>query len=68
VRDEEVDALEDEVNAQLRDLVRQDPGSLDAVLAWLDVAHVLERLADRATNIGERVIFIATNEAEELNA
>ncbi len=68
VRDEEVDALEDEVNAQLRDLARRNPSSLDAVLAWLDVAHVLERLADRATNIGERVIFIATNEAEELNA
>lgn len=67
-RDEEVDALEDEVNAQLRDLARQNPSCLDAVLAWLEVAHVLERLADRATNIGERVIFIATNEAEELNA
>jgi phosphate transport system protein len=67
-RDEEVDELEDEVNAQLRDIARHDPSSLDAVLAWLDVAHVLERLADRATNIGERVIFIATSEAEELNA
>jgi phosphate transport system protein len=67
-RDEEVDELEDDVNAQLRDIARQDPTSLDAVIAWLDVAHVLERLADRATNIGERVIFIATSEAEELNA
>jgi phosphate transport system protein len=68
VRDEAVDALEDEVNAELRAIARQDPSRLDAVLAWLDVAHVLERLADRATNIGERVIFIATSETEELNA
>jgi phosphate transport system protein len=67
-RDEEVDRLEDEVAEQLRDLARQDPSRLDAVLGWLDVAHVLERLADRATNIGERVIFIATNVTEELNA
>lgn len=67
-RDEEVDALEDEVNVELRDIARRDPDRLDAVLAWIDAAHVLERLADRATNIGERVIFIATSETEELNA
>jgi phosphate transport system protein len=34
----------------------------------LDVAHTLERLADRTTNIAERVIFIATNVTEQLNA
>jgi phosphate transport system protein len=67
-RDEEVDKLEDEVSADLRDLARREPTRLDAVLAWIEVAHVLERLADRATNIGERVIFIATNLNEELNA
>ena len=31
------------------------------------VAHTLERLADRTTNIAERVIFIATNVVEQLN-
>lgn len=65
--DEEVDRLDDEVSEQLRDLARNDPSRLDAVLAWLDVSHVLERLADRATNIGERVIFIATSQNVELN-
>jgi phosphate transport system protein len=66
--DEQVDELEDQVVAELLALAREDPRRLEAVLAWLDVAHVLERLADRATNIGERVIFIATNTTEELNA
>jgi phosphate uptake regulator len=28
---------------------------------------MLERLADRTTNIGERVIFMVSNTAEELN-
>jgi phosphate transport system protein len=65
--DEEVDQLDDDVSEQLRKLARNDPSRLDAVLAWLEVAHVLERLADRATNIGERVIFIATSQNEELN-
>jgi phosphate transport system protein len=66
--DEEVDVLEDEVVADLRVLAREDSSCLDAVLDWLDIAHVLERLADRATNIGERVVFIATSQTEELNA
>lgn len=68
VRDEDVDALEDEVIADLLQIARSDSSQVDAVITWLDVAHVLERLADRATNIGERVIFIATSHTEELNA
>lgn len=67
-RDEEVDALEDLVVAELLEIAHNDSTRIEGVLAWLDVAHVLERLADRATNIGERVIFIATKVTEELNA
>jgi phosphate transport system protein len=37
------------------------------VYMMLDVAHALERMADRATNIAERVIFICTSSTEELN-
>ena len=68
VRDEDVDLLEDEVAADLLQIARGDSSQVDAVITWLDVAHVLERLADRATNIGERVIFIATSHTEQLNA
>ncbi|HET9224665.1 MAG TPA: PhoU domain-containing protein, partial [Roseiflexaceae bacterium] len=46
---------------------RQDPAKLDCAIYLLDVAHTLERLADRTTNIAERVIFIATNVVEQLN-
>jgi phosphate transport system protein len=31
------------------------------------VVHALERAADRATNIGERVIYLVTCDVEELN-
>ena len=34
-------------------------------LLW--VAHNLERVGDRATNIAERVIFVATGQLVELN-
>lgn len=66
--DEKVDALEDQITAGLMETARQDVNSLEMVICFLDVAHTLERLCDRTTNIGERVIFIATNVTEELNA
>lgn len=66
-QDEEIDALEDHVIAILLDHARGDQRSLDCVIKLLDVAHVLERAADRATNIAERVIFVATANIEEIN-
>jgi phosphate transport system protein len=66
--DERVDELEDQVAAELMAAARQDPAKLDCAIYMLDVAHTLERLADRTTNIAERVIFIATNVTEQLNA
>jgi len=65
--DERVDELEDQVVAELLQAARQDPTKLDCAISMLDVAHTLERLADRTTNIGERVIFIATSVTEQLN-
>lgn len=66
--DQKVDDLEDAVTSELLNAVREDPTKLDCVINLLDVAHTLERLADRTTNIAERVIFIATNVTEELNS
>ena len=66
--DERVDELEDQVIADLMNAIRQDSTKLDCAICLIDVAHTLERLADRTTNIAERVIFIATNVTEELNS
>ena len=65
--DERVDELEDQVVAEILDATRQNSLKLDCAISLLDIAHTLERLADRTTNIAERVIFIATNTIEELN-
>lgn len=65
--DDRVDKLEDRLRAELIDLARNDPQRIEAVLDLLDMVHALERAADRATNIGERVIYLETNETEELN-
>jgi phosphate transport system protein len=66
--DERVDELEDQVIAEMMNAARQDGNKLDCAICMIDVAHTLERLADRTTNIAERVIFIATNVTEELNS
>ncbi|HJZ50467.1 MAG TPA: phosphate signaling complex protein PhoU [Roseiflexaceae bacterium] len=65
--DERVDELEDQIVAELMNVARHDPNKLDCAMYLIDVAHTLERLADRTTNIAERVIFIATNVTEQLN-
>lgn len=62
-----VDILADRLQAELIAMARAEPQRLEAVVAMLDVIHVLERVADRATNIGERVIYLATNKTQELN-
>ncbi|HMO59975.1 MAG TPA: phosphate signaling complex protein PhoU [Roseiflexaceae bacterium] len=66
-QDEQIDALEDQVIELLHDKIREDIRALKSATYLLDVAHVLERTADRATNIAERVIYIATASVEELN-
>ncbi|HNP72034.1 MAG TPA: phosphate signaling complex protein PhoU [Kouleothrix sp.] len=66
--DERVDELEDQVVADLMNIARQGADKLDCAICLIDIAHTLERLADRTTNIAERVVFIATNETEQLNA
>lgn len=65
--DERVDALEDLLRTQIIEMAKSDPNKVEAAIDMLDVVHALERAADRATNIGERVIYLATNNIETLN-
>lgn len=65
--DERVDELEDLLRAEIVALVKADPDKVEAAIDMLDAIHALERAADRATNIGERVIFLSTNSVEPLN-
>ena len=58
--DDQVDALYDQVYRELLTFMIEDPKSIRRATFLLWVAHDLERVADRATNIGERVIFLVT--------
>ncbi|MDO8473796.1 MAG: phosphate signaling complex protein PhoU [Dehalococcoidia bacterium] len=58
--DDEVDALYDQVYRELLTFMLKDPTTIDRATHLLWVAHNLERIGDRATNIAERVIFLVT--------
>src|SRR5262245_38032676 len=58
--DDEVDAIYDQVYRELLTYMIADPRTIDRATWLLWVAHNLERIADRATNVCERVIFLVT--------
>ncbi len=66
-QEEQIDVLEDRLHAHLLDLAHEDPQRIGVVVDLIDIVHVLERVADRATNIGERVIYLVTCHTETLN-
>ena len=68
VEDDEVDALYNQVYRELMTFVIQDPTTIERANWLLWVAHNLERVADRVTNICERTIFIATCEMAEIKS
>ncbi|MCA2000309.1 MAG: phosphate signaling complex protein PhoU [Chloroflexi bacterium] len=68
LQDDEVDALYNQVYRELMLLIIQDPKSIERANWLLWVAHNLERVADRVTNICERTIFIATGEFKEIKS
>ncbi|MBI4302403.1 MAG: phosphate signaling complex protein PhoU [Chloroflexi bacterium] len=67
VDDDEVDALYDQVYRELLMLMIQTPEIIERGTYLLWAAHDLERIADRATNIAERVIFLVTGKLMEIN-
>lgn len=68
VEDDEVDALYNQIYRELMTFVIQDPKNIERANWLLWVAHNLERVADRVTNICERTIFIATGEIGEIRS
>ena len=65
--DDEVDALYDQVYRELLLFMIEDPKVIQRATYLLWVAHDVERIADRATNIAERVVYLVTGKMEEIN-
>jgi phosphate transport system protein len=68
LEDDQVDALYNHVYRNLMDEMRRAPASIDRLNHLMWAAHNLERMADRVTNICERIIYVATGQMKELDA
>ncbi len=64
--DDEVDMLYDQVYRELLSFMTEDPTVITRATYLLWAAHNLERIADRVTNICERIVFLVTGSMEEI--
>ena len=60
--DNEVDALYQQIFRELLTYMMEDPKTITRAIYLIWVSHNLERIADRVTNICERIIFMVTGE------
>ena len=67
-RDDEVDQIYQQMFRELLTYMLEDPKNISRATFLLWVAHNLERIGDRATNLCERTIFVATGLMGDLNA
>ncbi len=66
-QDDAVDELYLRVYHKTMETIIATPAMVDSINLMMWVAHNLERLADRVTNICERTVFIATGELMEMD-
>ena len=65
--DDAVDALYDQVYRELLTFMIEDPKLIQRATWLLWAAHNVERIADRTTNICERVIYMVTGVNEDID-
>ena len=67
-RDDEVDALHNQVFRELITYMLEDPSTIRRATDLIWASHAVERFADRATNIAERTLFIASGKLADLTS
>jgi phosphate transport system protein len=60
--DREVDEENKRRFAQMQDVMRKDPATVERAVHLLSVSRHLERIADHATNVAEDVVFLVDGE------
>jgi phosphate transport system protein len=63
-RDDEVDAMHEQIFRELLTYMLEDPRTIHRALALLLASRSLERIADQGTNIAEQVVYLV--EAEDI--
>ncbi len=67
-RDDEVDQMYQQIFRELLTYMLEDPKNISRATFLLWVAHNLERIGDRATNLCERTIFVSTGKLGDLHS
>jgi phosphate transport system protein len=65
--DDEVDNLHDQVYRVMLTYMMEDPKIITRATYLIWAAHNIERIADRVTNICERIVFLATGKLPQVN-
>ena len=65
--DNEVDELYNQVYRELLTFMISDPKTIERATYLLWVSHNIERIADRATNISERVLYLITGKIFDIH-
>jgi phosphate transport system protein len=65
--DDEIDHLYHSVFADVVKIMTSDPTAVDRGTRLVLIAHWIERIGDRVTNIAEDVVYLASGEVEDLN-
>lgn len=65
--DDKIDTTYKTLFRNLVEVIVQKPDSTSIALYYLFAGHNLERIADRVTNLAERVIFLGSGQVQELN-
>jgi len=65
--DDQVDGLYDQVYRELLTYMLEDPRNITKATYLIWAAHNIERIADRVTNICERIVFLATGKMPQVN-
>jgi len=67
LEDDAVDALYLQIYRKVMALSLENPSGIEHFNHLMWTAHNLERMADRVTNICERIVYVATGEMKELD-
>ncbi|ADG82971.1 phosphate uptake regulator PhoU [Thermincola ferriacetica] len=66
-RDDEVDHIYSQIFRELLTYMMEDPRTITQATYLLFVGRYIERIADHATNLAERVVYLVTGERLDLN-
>jgi phosphate transport system protein len=66
-QDEEIDRRYEQLFSSLLEQMAEQPSNSERLLYLLFAGHNLERVADRVTNLAERVVFMTSGKMTELN-